>query len=119
VLGLQHDSDEVVGLGVDLLVAGPEGPAVVALGSLPAGERWVDVEELARAALDELGLPLPSPISAGWELARYWATGLERGGPQSYDQASALWGLWRTLGGPPEIAALVQVMDAWEGRLHI
>jgi hypothetical protein len=31
--------------------------------------------------------------------------------------ASRLWGLWWDLGNPPEIAAFVQLLDAWEELL--
>jgi hypothetical protein len=64
VLGLEHDSDQAIALGVDLLVAGHDGPALVALASLPPQERWIDVEELARAALVEIGVQLPPPRPA-------------------------------------------------------
>lgn len=114
VLELQPNPDEVVALGVDLLVAGQEGSAVVALASLPPRSRWVDVERAARAALEEVGVRIPEVGVAGWALGRHWATQLEQGGPETFRRAAALWGLWWALGNPPEIAALVQLMDAWE-----
>lgn len=114
VLGLIQDSDEAISLAVDLLAAGFDGNAVVALAALSPGSRWVDTEELARAALGEVGIALPLPEAAGWSIARYWANQLKKGGPQTYRRASALWGLWWALGNPPEIGALVQLMDEWE-----
>ena len=116
VLGLVSDPDPVVELGVDLLIAGHDGPAVVELASFSPGERWVDVENAARAALDELGIRIPAKDAAAWSLARYWATELGKGG-QTYRRASVLWGLWWTLGNPPEIADLVSLMDEWETTL--
>jgi hypothetical protein len=117
MLGVQPDADEAIDLGVDLLIAGFDGPGVVALASLPPRSDWSDVEPLLRSALKEVNVVLPAPTAAGWELARYWATELERGGPQSHSRASLLWGLWQTLDFPPEVAALVEVMDAWEETL--
>ena len=117
VLGLEPESDEAIDFGVDLLVAGFDGPAVVALASLPPRSDWSEVEPLLRSALQEVSVVLPARTAAGWELARYWAGELQRGGAQSYNYASRLWGLWRSLDHPPEIAALGQVMDAWEETL--
>lgn len=114
VLGIVPDPDDAVALGVELLVADQEAPAVVALAAMSPGSRWGDVEEAARAALDEIGVRVPEPGAAGWALARYWAKQLQLGGPETYRRAAALWGLWWALGNPPEIAALVQLMDAWE-----
>lgn len=117
VLGIAPNPDDAIALGVDLLFAGHEGPGVVALAAMSPGSRWVDVEDAARAALDEIGVRVPEPSAAGWVLARYWAKQLQLGGPETYRRAAALWGLLWALGKPPEIAALVQAMDAWEEAL--
>ncbi len=116
-LGLQSEPDNAMQLGVDLLVAGCKGQAVVALASVSPGLRWIDVEPHARAALEEIGIRVPDDGSAGWALARYWARQRKHGGPQTYRWAAALWGLFWTLRNPPEILALVEAMDAWEETL--
>ena len=114
VLGLAYDPDDVIALGVEQLVAGHEGPRVVELASLPPRSMWSDVEPVARSALEEIGVWPPGRDVACWELARYWATGLQAGGSQTYERAAALWGLWWSLGSPPEIGVLVELMDEWE-----
>jgi len=114
VLGLAYDPDYVIALGVELLVAGHEGARIVDLAALPPRSMWSDVEPVARRALEEIGVWPPDRDDACWELARYWAKGLLAGGSQTYERAAALWGLWSTLGSPPEIGVLVELMDEWE-----
>ena len=113
-LGWAVNPDDAMRFGENLLVAGNDGPNVVALAAVSPGSRWADVEPLVREALKEIGVAVPEKGVAGWALVRYLATQLQRGGPQAYQRAAALWGMWWELGTPPEIAALVQVMDAWE-----
>ena len=117
-LSLEYDPDDVVALGVELLVAGFDGPAVVKLASFGPRARRDEVEEAAVAAFAEVGVSLPSPGTAGWALARSLAEQLQAGGPETYQRANALWGLWEVLGQPTEIAALVEVMDDWETTLR-
>lgn len=120
-LGFNPDPDATIGLGVDLLLEGFEGPAVVGLAALSPGLRWVDVEQVARNALEEIGIAVEDRVASeavrGWWLAGQWARELQKGGDDTYSRASKLWGLWWILGNPPEIAALVPLMDAWEELL--
>jgi hypothetical protein len=66
---LEDDPNEAVQLGVDLLLAGFDGPGVLALASLPPRSAWTEVEPLTRSALEEIGLGLPAE-SAGVSLAK-------------------------------------------------
>lgn len=117
-LGMSPDPDDVMQLGVDLLVAGSDGPAVVALASVRPGSRWVDIEPVARAAFAEVSIDLPEPAAAGWSLARWWAYRLRDDERQTYRAASMLWGMWWDLDNPSEIGALVPLMDAWEETIQ-
>lgn len=120
-LGFNLDPDAAIAFGVDLLLEGWEGPAVVGLAALSPGLRWVDVEQLARDALDEVGVAVEdsgaSEAVRGWWIARQLARELQKGGDDTYMRAAELWGLWWTLGTPSEIGALVPLMDAWEELL--
>lgn len=116
-VGLQWDPDDLIDLGVEMLMAGFDGESVVGLASFSPGERWVDVELVARAAIEEVGMRVPRPQDAGWVLALYWARQLRLGGPETYRRAAAPWGLWWTLKTPAEIGLLVEVMDEWEVAL--
>ena len=66
---LEDDPAEAIELGLELLVAGFDGPAVLALASLPPRSNWAEVEPLTRSALEEIGMPLPAE-SAGVTLAK-------------------------------------------------
>jgi len=112
-----RDPDPLVDLGVDLLVAGFDGPSVLALASMSPGGRWSDVAEASRAALREVGIDAPNLGDSGWATIRFWAKQLELGGSRAYQRAGELWNLWERAGRPPEIAALVSLMDEWEVAL--
>lgn len=89
-LGLSTDPADAIQLGVDLLVAGFDGARAVALASVVPGTRWVVVEPVAVAALQEIGIDVAGRPSAGWGLALYLARQMRRGGPHAYYLASAL-----------------------------
>ena len=113
-LGWSGDPADAIQLGIDLLTAGFDGPRVVALASVVPGTRWVDVEPVAVAALQEIGFDIADRPAKGWDLALYLAKQLKRGGPRVHHLAAALWGLLCEIGTQTEISALVLWMDAFE-----
>lgn len=83
-------SEDLPGIATDALVRGVDSPSLREL----AGLRPSDVREasdLFRAALDELGLPLPIKDEALWRLVRHIATRVVSGDLPPQDGAMWIW----------------------------
>jgi hypothetical protein len=107
-------ASDLVALACDLLVDGVDTPAVVLLAILPFTATMTEAEPVFRDAIAELGRPPLPKEQAGWVLAASVARQMAANSIPQHVGARVLWGLWWDLGNPPEIAAFVQLLDAWE-----
>jgi hypothetical protein len=83
-------TEDLPDIAADALTRGIDSPALRIL----AGQARADVRESADlflAALDELGIDLPDPDSAHWQLARRTAAGIVAGQVRPAHGASELW----------------------------
>jgi hypothetical protein len=108
---------DLVEFACDLLVSGVEPDAAIELAGLPPAADMRDAEPIFRRLVSELGRPEMPKDQAGWALARRTAEQLLERSIPAHVGAGRLWGLWWDLGNPPEIAAFVQLLDAWEELL--
>ncbi len=109
--------NELVQLACDLLVAGVDVPSVIDLAGMPYTVEMRDAEPLFRQMVEDLGRPPMPKKEAAWVMARKVAQQLWNNSIPPARAAGILWGLWRYCGNPEEIAAFVQLLDAWEERL--
>ena len=109
--------DELVRLACDLIVAGVDIPSVTELAGMPSTVEMRDAQRLFLQMVEDLGRPPVATEEAAWVVARKVAQQLWSATIPPARAAGILWGLWWDCGNPKEIAAFVQLLDAWEERL--
>jgi hypothetical protein len=117
VLDDDFDPAEAVAIAGELLAKGVETHGIVLLACQPADRALLhgsEVEDMFRAAFDDLGLGLPSRQAAGWIMARWIARSMMDGVIPPGRGALRLWGLWRDCQQAAELAEMLQLHDAWE-----
>ena len=106
----------------DLVAAGFDGPATVALAAQPADPARLDraqVEGLFTDLLAEHQVRIPDRDEAGWVLVGWIAELMIDGALAPPDGALRLWNLWRTCGQPGELSWMLQLHDAWEAAVGV
>ena len=107
----------------DLVAAGFDGPATVALAAQPADLGKLDrveVERLFRDLLAEHEVQVPGPGEAGWVMAGWIAQLMIHGALAPAEGALRLWGLWAECGQPDdELTWMLQLHDAWESSVGV
>jgi hypothetical protein len=122
---LDHDTSDVflielfpgepVRIACDLLVAGVETPAVIALAcESPTRLALREGRPLVRRLLSELPLDAMSVHQAGWITARDLASRIESGALDEEKGGHLLLGLWYACQEPDELRPLLGILDDWE-----
>jgi hypothetical protein len=117
VLDDDFDPAEAVATASELLAKGVDVDGVVVLACQPVDRAALngrEVEDLFRAALEDLGVEVPSREAAGWIMARWIARSMMDGGIPAGQGALRLWALWRDCQQAAELAEMLQLHDAWE-----
>ena len=117
VLNEDFDPAEAVATASELLAKGVDVNGVVVLACQPvdrAALNGSEVEDLFRAALEDLGLEVPSREAAGWIVARWIARSMMDGAIPPGPGALRLWALWPDCQQPAELAEMLQLHDAWD-----
>jgi hypothetical protein len=91
---------------------------VVQLAGEPFSATMADLEPMFNDLVTEIGCPPLPKAESGWLLARAIARQMVANSIPQNVGAGILWGLWWDIGQPPEIAALVQLLDAREETLE-
>jgi hypothetical protein len=108
-------SEDLSEIATDALVRGLDSPALRILAGQPRG----DVRESAdlfRAALHELGIDLPDPDHALWQLVRRTASGIVAGRIKPADGAYEIWGAYHHVRDSGDLRIFVGLASHLDGH---
>jgi hypothetical protein len=110
----EQETSELPLIAASALVGGVDSPSLQYL----AGHPGVDVREcrdLFLAAMEELGVPMPSRDDARRAMARAWAGEMVAGALTPYEGSRLIWRkAWDADDGPDELTVFVGLASEWE-----
>lgn len=102
-------------LGVGLLAADMDTPAVRELAGCPADATWRDVGDLFDRVLREVDRPPLSEHEAAYQLAEHAARAIVTGTVTPYEGAAQIaYGAYHAAGQPDDLARFHYWADEWE-----
>lgn len=107
-------SERLPDVAAAALVDGLDSPSLRTLAGTPATEVR-EARDLFLAALAELGIALPTPDQARWNLVRSWADDIVSDRVAPNDGAHRIWqqAFWQ-LGAPEVLTVFVGLADEWD-----